>query len=298
MKQIWYDGIDNYKKHTLESEDNRLLYTLELCDRHIFENKSTLELFEKCLSLRDTKSVTILYSGGLDSEIVLRACILLKIPVTTITLNLCLNGETLNTYDIYYSKKFCEQHKIKQTIVDLDIKKFFESGKYLDYVEPYKILEPHVATYLHLITLCDNFPVMGGDYSWPWVTVPLISPHKHSYNMYNRFMRDNNINGIGGIINHSLDLNVRFIENHMKYADYNLPDSVTKLKIYSTLGLGTFEERERSYGWDQIEQKVFNKNIYRGFLLKKFGTVKYKVVWGENIARAINGDPGYNDKFN
>ncbi len=62
-----------------------------------------------------SKPIYILYSGGIDSEVLLETCRSIKMDVVAITVNLF----SLNHYDIFWAKKFCETHNIPQIIVDV-----------------------------------------------------------------------------------------------------------------------------------------------------------------------------------
>ena len=88
---VWYSGQDNYLKNTFITDDetNKHTYELELIeDVHIQENRTIYEVYNDLLSVRQTKTVQLLFSGGLDSELTLHACLKNKIPVEAVTLKL------------------------------------------------------------------------------------------------------------------------------------------------------------------------------------------------------------------
>ena len=53
----------------------------ELLDVPFESNRNITDIFNDHLSIRQTKYVEVLYSGGLDSELVLLSCLKNKIPV-------------------------------------------------------------------------------------------------------------------------------------------------------------------------------------------------------------------------
>lgn len=292
-------GIDNYKDNTISHGT----YTLELLDTETTD-RNINQVFYDNLSVRRTKTVEVLYSGGLDSEAVLNSCIINNIPVIAITMKLTVNGCIINTHDLYYSEKYCVEHNIEQKIVELDVGKFFENGDYIRYLEPYCITEPHVATHFWLLNQCTGFPVIGGDYRWPWQNLKILSPLRHIYCWYDRYMIDNRIDGIGSMLDHSIDSHRLLISKHMELYDTNLHDGLRDTKlgqlkkdVYESLGLGTFQKRIPNYGYDNIPRDVLNKDKYKVELIKRYGGVKSIVKWNNNIAESLNGAPGINDRF-
>lgn len=201
-------------------------------------------------------------------------------------------GILLNVTDMYYSERFCRENGINQKIFTIDAINFFESGKFLDYLEPYHITEPHVATHLWLIEQCQNFPIIGGD--WPWVQSGknVLSPFKLAYNSYERFMEDRGIYGIGNMLSHSFESVCYFINKQVKYSEYNYLVPLLKQKMYDMT-----EPRLRSYGWEYINPQLVRLGSYKLNLIKKFKTPKSNIIWGEKIKKLINSNTNSNDKF-
>ena len=285
---FWYEGENNYRLLSLLGN----VFTTELLDVPI-SNRPVLQIFNDILSQRQTKTVDVLYSGGLDSECVLSSCLINKIPVRAVTMRLLVNGCPMNTHDLYYSEKYCREHGIEQKIVDLNVKDFFDNGKHLEYLLPYKIEEPHVATHFWLFEQCEGFPVIGGDYSWPWQDRSRISPHRLSYSCYNRFLKDKGIHGIGNMLGHNLEANLQFMKAHLINHNPSMINR-TKRAAFEYLGLGNFELRFRSYGWEHAH--IMNKSQYKIELLKEIGIIKNRIIWNTVVGTVLNG-PGSNDSF-
>lgn len=302
---IWYDGQDNYKKHTFcLNKDEPHEYTLELCDKILPKNtRSFVKIIEDILSLRKTKTVEILYSGGLDSEIVVKSCQLQKIPFKIITMRLLINGYPINTHDLYYSEKYCRENDIKQTFIDLDILNFFENGIFVDYLKPYYVVMPHVATHFWLLEQCSSFPIISGDYSWPWSHKPVLSPHRYYYSIYDKFLKDKNIDGIGNILNYSLELNCFFIKTHLEIQRQTKIDTcmksipIFKQELVNKLGLGKHELRLRSYGWETLHPEVFDIKIYMNQLIKDLGLTNHNIIWNKVIGDVMGAGAGSNNLF-
>jgi len=213
----WNVGLNDFKKCTLELGEHSHKFTTELLDVPFEYGRNITDIFNDHLSIRQTKYVEVLYSGGLDSELVLLSCLKNKIPVIAITLIIKVKGLIINTHDLYYAEKFCREHSITHKLVELDADNFFENGNHLPYLTPYYIIEPHVATHLWLIEQCGYFPIIGGDWPWPHTHIPqkVLSPFRLEFSSYERFMTDKGINGIGNMISYSLESSYKLIEIHL-----------------------------------------------------------------------------------
>jgi len=300
---IWADGVDQYRHHQISFNDTQILYHCHLNGVPDFDIELDTAITE-ILENFGHRPIELLYSGGLDSELVLVKLKKMGCSIRVMTMKLCCRGYPVNTHDLYYSEKFCRQHNISQQFIELDIEKFFESGQYLDYILKYYIQEPHVATHFWMFEQCDNFPVLAGEYSWPWVTEPRLSPHRLEYSCYDRFLSDRGITGIGNFLNHSYNINVSMISAHQKLfkqQNFNLNNRtlpIFKKNLYETLGNCEFESRMRNSGWENLPKSVFDKNRYRFELIRHYRkTVKSSISWDAGIAHLLNGNIYSNDRY-
>jgi asparagine synthetase B (glutamine-hydrolysing) len=123
----WNVGLNDFKKCTLELGEHSHKFTTELLDVPFEYDRNITDIFNDHLSIRQTKYVEVLYSGGLDSELVLLSCLKNNIPVIAITLVIKIDGLTINTHDLYYAEKFCRENDIIHKLIELDADKFFEN---------------------------------------------------------------------------------------------------------------------------------------------------------------------------
>lgn len=288
----WSTGLNDYKKHSLS--DNHFTTFLTECE---FEKGREIDaIFNDHLVNRPNSPVELLYSGGLDSELVLMSLLRNKIPVEAMTMVIMIKGAILNVVDLYYSEKFCRENNIKQNLFYLDAIDFFESGKYLDYALPFRITEPHVASHMWLIEQCHNYPIIGGD--WPWVQVEkkVLSPFKLAFSSYERFMESKNIPGIGNMISHSFESSYHFVEKHVKehVKDNDRFHTVPflKYKMY-----GVKEPRIKSYGWEQCPIDLFNIRRHTINLIKQIGVPKSTIEWQSQIGSLIKSTENSNSLF-
>jgi hypothetical protein len=294
----WDVGLNGFKKCTLELGENSHKFTTELLDVPFENNRNITDIFNDHLSNRHTKYVEVLYSGGLDSELVLLSCIKNSIPVIAMTLVIKIEGLIINTHDLYYAEKFCRENDITHKLVELDADKFFQNGKHLSYLSPYYIIEPHVATHLWLIEQCNYFPIIGGD--WPWAQVlkenKVLSPFRLEYASYERFMTDKGIHGIGNMISYSLESSIKLIETHL---NNHLPDesiSNFKSRMYQTM-YPELKTRLKSHGWEKHKTSKFNILTYKIDLIKQLKLTNSYIKWNNTIKTLLNTSVTENDKF-
>lgn len=294
----WTSGLYNYQKYKLETSGIVNNFTTELTDNDFESNRNIADIFEDHLKNRQTSKVEVLYSGGLDSELVLLACIRKNIPVVALTMVILIDGMIINTHDLYYAEKFCRQNNIEHKLFYLDANKFYDSGKYLEYLIPYRITEPHVATHFWLLEKCNHFPILGGD--WPWVHAhrpdKILSPFKLEFSSYDRFMRDKGIYGIGNMISYSLESSCKMIKLHLENHQDKQDVAILKHKMYSELE-PNLEPRLRSYGWELARTGTFFLSPKKLELVKKVYPTKPVIKWGNKIAELINSSTYENSLF-
>lgn len=123
ITQSWNSGVDDYKKYTLVEDPvtKKHQFLLTMLDVPVIDYPSVFELYDDLLSVRQTKFVDVLYSGGLDSELVLYCCLKNKIPAKAITMRLLVRGCPINLTDLYYSEKFCRANNVEISIFKRDL---------------------------------------------------------------------------------------------------------------------------------------------------------------------------------
>lgn len=289
--KTWVSGLTGYKKHILSDSE----FITILTDCEVKKDREVTDIFRDHIG--DRKHVEVMYSGGTDSEIVLLSLLEAKIPVTAVTMVIKVDGCILNTHDLYYSEKFCREHNIEQKKIEFNAGPFYENGDYLTYLTPYRIIEPHVASHFWLIEQL-TYPIMGGD--WPWVhrykPQKVISPIRLDYSCYELFMQTKGIDGIGNMINHSLESTCKFIQLHIDCSLNTKKDHLIKNEMYSKL-YPSIENRVRSYGWENCSKKILNMTNYKIELIKKSKITTPIIQWGETIAYILSTTERENKSF-
>lgn len=297
----WFSGIDNYRKHTLTFGPDSNTFTLELLDVESRNVNTIHDAFEMHLSGANLP-IEVLYSGGVDSECIIKVCLERNIPVKAVTLKLLMSGAPINVRDLYYAEKFCREHGVQHNIVDLNIDRFYGNGDHIPYMDSYKFLRFPTASLLWLLEQCSSFPVIGGDYTWPQnnMGTKLYSPHRHEHMCFDQYMRDKGITGIGNMISHSMDSNLIFINEHLRT---HSEDPFYKHELFHNLGL-PLEQRFRSFGWETIFQETLDTHrmtvdlwTIHGDLSKRYGAMNSIIKWNRKFADIIGGEPGENNSY-
>lgn len=109
---------------------------------------------------------TVLYSGGIDSEIMLRAFIDIGSKPNVI---IARYENDYNIYDVSYAIVTCEILNVPYKIVDFSLVKFYETEA-LNYAELAQIDRPRALPYCKLLDMVDGFPVMGASDLSPYRT--------------------------------------------------------------------------------------------------------------------------------
>lgn len=295
MKPLeWVSGVFGYRKHKLTFGPNST-FTTSMSEVFMPEYTSVQAAFEGTFSSYGPL-VEVLYSGGLDSEAVIISCLQRKKSVVANTVRLLYRGAPINVHDLYYADKFCIAHNIGHRYLDLHIEAFYGNGDHLPYLLPYNINTPNVAAMFWAIEQCTDFPVIGGDYSWPQLENKVYSPHRHSFNCFDDFMRKKSISGVGNMLSHNPDSNRKLIKEHLNVYT-NHTDTNFKEKIFENLGFGTLERRHKSFGWETANMIGYDWRPVILDLNSRTTPVTSVIKWGPKFGTLIGAEPGENSKF-
>jgi hypothetical protein len=117
--------------------------------------KSTIDSFP-------LEKFTLLFSGGADSEIVLRSYLEVNHPIDVVIYRY---ENDINLYDVSYAVTICNMLGVKYQIIDFNLSKFFENDAER-YASLSEIDNPGALPYLKFLENSDNIPILGqGD---PW----------------------------------------------------------------------------------------------------------------------------------
>jgi Queuosine biosynthesis protein QueC len=117
------------------------------------------ELLENARIIRDTfgSNLDLLFSGGIDSEVVLRCYHELKIPINVYIFKY---EDDLNKLDVACALSTCNELGITPKIIDFNLKKFFENDAYDIWKNVYSFSAgwlPH----MKMTEYCDGIPIIA-----------------------------------------------------------------------------------------------------------------------------------------
>jgi hypothetical protein len=119
------------------------------------------ECIKATRSIKDTypnEKFSLMFSGGSESEMMVRA---FKEAGLNFDVYIGKFNDNLNIYDVSYAVVACESLNIPYTIIDFDVKRFFENDA-LDYSLKSQVVIPLLLPQMALCDKVDGIPIMGG----------------------------------------------------------------------------------------------------------------------------------------
>jgi hypothetical protein len=123
------------------------------------------ELYQNAKDIRESISgpLDLMFSGGIDSEVILRVYTDLKIPINVYIFKY---NDDLNHREFNHAIQVCNDLNVKYNVINFDVKKFFENDAYSIWTKCYCNSSgwlPHMKMTEYL----DNTPIFGsGDPYW------------------------------------------------------------------------------------------------------------------------------------
>lgn len=108
----------------------------------------------------------VLFSGGLDSEIMLRSFLEIGVIPEVV---IARYENDYNIYDVSYAVTICSILNVPYKILDMNLTKFYENEAER-YSELAQIDRPRALPYCKLLEIVDGFPIMGASDLSPWRT--------------------------------------------------------------------------------------------------------------------------------
>jgi len=216
------------------------------------------------------KSIFVLLSGGVDSEIVARSFFELSIPIT------CVIGrfnDGMNDHDIRYAFKFCERYRIPYIIIDVDIEKLWKEDLY-NYASVTRCISPQLILPMWLSDQVDGYTIIGAGECY------MVQNSKHKFELWEkekiaswyRHYLINNKEGCPGFFQYTPELMLSYINDDIIKDISNKIEGYStyyeKLKVYKKYWKD-LESREVYTGFEKF--KELDYNLYRPYLEHKFG---------------------------
>lgn len=101
--------------------------------------------------------IDVTFSGGSDSEAMIESFLEAGIKFNTIIMKF---KDDLNAHDIKYAFEWCSNHNIEPTVIDFDVRSFFENDAW-DYADKIYCVNPLILPHCWLINQLDGYIVIG-----------------------------------------------------------------------------------------------------------------------------------------
>ena len=100
--------------------------------------------------------IKVLFSGGLDSNVVMESFRLAGIPISAVTVKM----KDYNSHDICWATDYCETYNIKMELLELDILRFWENELFV-YGDICQSVSPQFLVPIWAIDQIEGFPIIG-----------------------------------------------------------------------------------------------------------------------------------------
>jgi ferredoxin-fold anticodon binding domain-containing protein len=161
----WYYWSYGNAKFERKSDATQVLKTtFTECIKPVFSFKEELlNNAKSTIDHFDGKKFSILFSGGMDSELVLRSYLELK---HDFDVNIFRYEKDYNVYDVSHAVVSCEKLGVPYKIIDFNLEKFYESEAE-SISEIAQIDRPRALPQLKFMDFVDNIPIIGAsDCRW------------------------------------------------------------------------------------------------------------------------------------
>ena len=153
---IWWSFDD--KEFSIRTTPEQIYY-----DRSNVVSRPIGTLREECIktaiSIRNNVNgrIAVLYSGGVDSEIIVQSFLEANIPIDVYIIRYQNN---INLHDISTAIKFCNDSNISYKFLDIDIEKWLEN-EVEAYALPIKCQSPQISLFYWAIDQIDDYVILG-----------------------------------------------------------------------------------------------------------------------------------------
>jgi len=157
----WGDGIFNF-----EGDRTGLRYwcTYGRCERQPMSFREECVNAARLIFESTDKTILVFFSGGIDSEVVVRSMMEAGVSFEVLIINFWYKGKSgLNSHDTAYALDFVKKHNIKYRIYDYDLSDYLKT-QYTGDMKKYVYPRPgrHIIANLTKL-LCNEFLCVMGD---------------------------------------------------------------------------------------------------------------------------------------
>jgi hypothetical protein len=162
-KNNWFTWYYNNIPYSIKPSPNAVwnIDIKKTITRPINDYKTELLLNTQAIKDKFGGPFDLMFSGGVDSEIVLRCHLELGIPINVITFRY---ENDYNIKDYTHAMRICNELNITPTVIDFNLKKFFENDAY-DIWQTGFFAGAGRLPHMKMLEYLDNIPIMGDGFT-------------------------------------------------------------------------------------------------------------------------------------
>lgn len=224
------------------------------CEREPFDFRRECIETAKLIRKQTTLPINILFSGGIDSEIIVRSFIEANIPIT------CIIGKFKNNYnlhDISYAISFCKNNNVEFKEVEVDLINFWKNDL-LKYTDKTYCISPQFPVIMSLVDKIDAYSIIGSGECYLindnniWYLV-----EKEKVASFYRYFLLTNKEGAPGFFQYTPELMLSFLENDILKTIINSKEAYSdtykiKPQIYKKMWPDLIE-RQKYTGFEKLK---------------------------------------------
>jgi len=236
------------------------------CERDPSDFRSECVNAARLIREATTLPIYICFSGGMDSEIVVRSFMEANIPITC----LIASFDDLNQHDISYAFEFCSRHSLPYEVHRINIPRFWKEDL-MEYAIKTNCISPQLPVIMWLADKVKGHVVLGSGECYMvrneksiwelWEKEKIASWYRH-------FMVSDK-EGTPGFFQYTPELMLSFITDDVINMDLNIGSSTyyEKKKVYNKYW-NDLIERPIHTGFEAF--KELDYNLFRPYLERKF----------------------------
>jgi hypothetical protein len=151
-------GYDNRWFEDRRSPEDKWAVAYGRCERPVKDWRAECIETAKVIRASTDLDLWVMFSGGIDSEVVLQSFLFADIPVNAAIT--CFRNN-LNRQDVRYAVKFCETHGVPYKLLHIDIEEFFESGDALRMADRTHCVHPVLLHTMWAMNQVNGYPILG-----------------------------------------------------------------------------------------------------------------------------------------
>lgn len=220
-----------------ESLDDKFNISYGKCTRRPQDFRSEVVNTVKYLKEIATMPLAVLYSGGVDSELVCRALHDAGIDFTAITF---VYNNDLNVHESKFAEAACKKYKWKQVTVNFDLIKWFQEDMH-PMAEKYRIKYPEVSVHTKMLSIVNEmgyFPIdCRGDINLINENNEIVWYETEESLVPTKYLQENGMEGCPRFFKYSPELIYSWLTNDMvlRWKRYNIPLKMPQLHNFKTI---------------------------------------------------------------